>query len=493
MGGGQAAVTVVIPTMGRDSLAALLRALDTATGPPPVEVLVVDDRNGGQPLSLPETRLAVRVLRCGGRGPAAARNTGWRAARTEWVAFLDDDVLPDDDWPSAVADDLTGLDDDVAASVGRIVVPLPRHRRPTDDERDTLALTRSRWITADMAYRRAVLVEVGGFDERFPRAYREDADLALRVRQAGYSIAEGTRSTTHPPRNGDFWASVRRQRGNADNALMRRKHGPGWRAKAGEGRGRLGRHALTTLAGAAGLGLLATGRSAPAAMACGVWAGLTAQFAVRRVADGPRTPAEISRMAVTSAVIPPVACAHRLRGELGAAGHKAVLFDRDDTLIEDVPYLGDPEKVRPMPGAEQALDLLRRAGVLVGVVSNQSGVARGHITREELRAVNERVDELLGPFHAWQVCPHAPDDGCVCRKPKPGLVLRAAGALGVRPRRCVVIGDIGADVAAAAAAGAQAVLVPTARTMPGEIAECRRHAHVAADLPSAARLAMELL
>lgn len=495
---GRIESTVVVPTAGRDSLAALLRALDTGAGPRPAEVIVVDDRPAvtAEPLPLPETSLPVRVLSSGGRGPASARNTGWRAAATEWVAFLDDDVVPDSDWRGTLAADLTGLDSDIAASVGRIVVPVvspPHGERPTDDERDTLALTRSRWITADMAYRRRVLVEVGGFDERFPRAYREDADLALRVRKAGYSIAEGARTTVHPPRTGDFWASVRRQRGNADNALMRRKHGPGWRAQAGEGPGRLGRHALTTLAGATGLGLLAAGRAGAAAIACGLWAGLTAQFATQRVLPGPRTPAEITRMAVTSAVIPPVACAHRLRGELGASRHRAVLFDRDDTLIEDVPYLADPEKVRAMPGAADALGLLREAGLLVGVVSNQSGVARGHLTTEELRAVNERVTELVGPIDSWQVCPHAPDDGCACRKPEPGLVLRAADALGVHPSRCVVIGDIGADVAAATAAGAKAVLVPTARTMPGEIAEAREHAHVATDLPSAARLAMELV
>jgi histidinol-phosphate phosphatase family protein len=154
----------------------------------------------------------------------------------------------------------------------------------------------------------------------------------------------------------------------------------------------------------------------------------------------------------------------------GTTTPRAVLFDRDGTLVVDVPYNGDPGRVTPMPGAREALDRLRAAGVALGVVSNQSGVARGLLTPDDVEAVNARVEELLGPFGTWAVCPHGPDDGCACRKPQPGLVLRTAAALGVAPSRCVVVGDIGADVAAAGAAGARAILVPTAVTRPEEVA-----------------------
>jgi D-glycero-D-manno-heptose 1,7-bisphosphate phosphatase len=146
-----------------------------------------------------------------------------------------------------------------------------------------------------------------------------------------------------------------------------------------------------------------------------------------------------------------------------------VLFDRDGTLIVDVPYCGDPARVRPVPAARAALSLLRRAGIPVGVITNQSGIARGYITAEQADAVNRRVDELLGPFAVWQVCPHGPDDGCACRKPRAGMVLAAAERLGVPPERVAVIGDIGADVGAAMAAGARAVLVPTPVTLPEEV------------------------
>ncbi|MEJ7704730.1 MAG: glycosyltransferase [Geodermatophilaceae bacterium] len=160
----------------------MLTRLDLATGPRAAEVIVVDDRTGARP-TRPRRPTTLRVLRSRGRGPAAARNIGWRHARSEWVAFLDDDVLPDLDWWKALAADLADLPADVAGSQGILRVPLPADRPPTDWERGTAGLATSRWITADMAYRRDALAAVGGFDERFLRAFREDADLALRVQR----------------------------------------------------------------------------------------------------------------------------------------------------------------------------------------------------------------------------------------------------------------------------------------------------------------------
>ncbi|MBG6223525.1 HAD superfamily hydrolase (TIGR01662 family) [Arthrobacter sp. CAN_A2] len=148
---------------------------------------------------------------------------------------------------------------------------------------------------------------------------------------------------------------------------------------------------------------------------------------------------------------------------------RAVLFDRDGTIVVDVPYNGDPALVRAMPGAREVLDGLRSRGIPVGVVTNQSGIARGLITREQVDAVNARVEELLGPFDVWELCPHGSEDGCTCRKPGPGMVLAASARLGLDAADVAVIGDIGADMGAAAAAGAQAVLVPTGITLQDEI------------------------
>jgi HAD superfamily hydrolase (TIGR01662 family) len=197
-------------------------------------------------------------------------------------------------------------------------------------------------------------------------------------------------------------------------------------------------------------------------------------------------------MITTSVAIPPAATIAYLRGlwrhrkvRPWPGSPRVVFFDRDGTLVEDVPYNGDPEQVRPMPGAETALRRLRSSGVRTGVVTNQSGIGRGLLTADEVARVNARVDALLGPFDVWAVCPHGPTDGCRCRKPAAGLLHCAAAAVDVPLAECALVGDIGSDVAAARAAGVRGVLVPTAVTMPSEIAEASL---VAADLEEAVAL-----
>ncbi|MGH8823750.1 MAG: glycosyltransferase family 2 protein, partial [Jiangellaceae bacterium] len=256
---------IVVPTIGRPELFRLLRALaaqDTDGGRcAPVEVVVVDDRSDARPPLEPgDAPWPQRVLVSGGRGPAVARNLGWRLASAEWIAFLDDDVVPPAGWMRRLVDDLSRCGADVAGSQGRIAVPLPAHGRPTDWQRNTAGLQNAAWATADMAYRRAALVEVHGFDERFPHAYREDADLALRIRRAGWRLVRCSRHVVHPVRPAGFWISLRTQAGNCDDALMRRLHGADWRRGADAPRGRLGRHALTVLAGVGGLSALVAGQ-----------------------------------------------------------------------------------------------------------------------------------------------------------------------------------------------------------------------------------------
>ncbi len=473
--------SVVIPTLGRSSLAALLASLDAAHGPRPERIVLVDDRRDATqalPRSSGWTAERTVVVQSGGRGPAAARNCGWRSTPSvEWVVFLDDDVVVTATWLTDLAADLRDAGPDVAGSQARLTVPLPADRRPTDAERGTAGLAGARWITADMAYRRRVLVEVGGFDERFGRAFREDADIALRITERPYRITSGVRNSEHPVRPARWTASVTSQRGNADDALMRRLHGPAWEVRAGAARGRRPAHLATTsvaLLWCAGRLTRRRRLSLPAGLA---YTGLVTQFAWARIAPGPRTSREIASMLVTSAAIPPAATWHWLRGTWRHRKStrqrlplRAVLVDRDGTLVRDVPYNGDPAKVEALPGVRTALRRLRAADLKVGVISNQSGVARGVLTLEQVEAVNARVDQLLGPFDDWQICPHAPESACACRKPEPGMIHAAAAALGVAPEQCAVIGDIGTDVEAAHAAGAAfAVLVPTGVTRQEEV------------------------
>jgi HAD superfamily hydrolase (TIGR01662 family) len=480
-----AEIDIVVPTTGRASLRRLLDALRRDGVD---RILVVDDRaRGGPPLDAG----GARVIRGPGRGPAAARNAGWRATDARWIAFLDDDVVPPPGWYARLREDLAGAAPHVAASQGRIQVPAPEGRRPTDWERNVAGLQDATWATADMAFRRDALVDVGGFDERFPRAYREDSDLGLRLVGAGWEIVRGDRVVTHPVGPADRWVSVRKQAGNADDVLMRALHGRHWRRHADAPPGGLRGHQATSAAALLALAAAATGRPRAAGVAGAAWAAGTAAVAWRRIAPGPRTAGEVATMLLTSAALPFAATGWWLAGHATlrrrlarprARDLDAVLLDRDGTLVVDVPYNGDPALVRPMPGARQALDRLRAEGIRMAVVSNQSGIARGLLTRQQVDAVNREIEQRLGPIGPWLVCPHAPADGCSCRKPAPGLVLQAADVLGVAPERCAVVGDIGADVRAAQAAGARGVLVPTERTLREEVDAAPE---VARDLPEA--------
>src|SRR3954467_4833156 len=279
--------TVVVPTIGRPSLDVLLDALATASGPRPAELVLVDDRPTGVPLEPERPGLPpVRVVRTGGGGPAPARHLGWRTARTSWIAFLDDDVVPDPDWYEKLADDLAALPADVAGTQGRVRVPLPEDRRPTDWERGTAGLATATWITADLTYRRAALAAVGGFDERFPRAFREDADLGLRITSTQGEIVRGERWITHPVRPADDWASLRQQAGNADDFLMRAVHGPHWRERAHAPRGRRPRHAAVAAAAAVAAGALLSGHRRTASLAASAWLAGTGELAGARIAPG---------------------------------------------------------------------------------------------------------------------------------------------------------------------------------------------------------------
>lgn len=150
----------------------------------------------------------------------------------------------------------------------------------------------------------------------------------------------------------------------------------------------------------------------------------------------------------------------------------AVFLDRDGTLIEEVHYLAHAAQVRLIPGAADAIRRLNDLGVLVLVVTNQSGVARGYFPESRVAEIHERLSELLAEtgakIDAFYHCPHHPTEGvgeyrvaCACRKPKPGMLLTAARDLDIDLARSWMIGDKPCDADAGRAAGCKTLLVQT--------------------------------
>ena len=135
----------------------------------------------------------------------------------------------------------------------------------------------------------------------------------------------------------------------------------------------------------------------------------------------------------------------------------AAFLDRDGTIIADKDYLGDPAGVVLLPGAAEGLRLLQSSGYKLLVVTNQSGVARGYYSLDDMNACNERMSALLEAedvrLDGVYACPHGPEAGCACRKPQPGLPLQAAAEHGVSLPHSVTIGDKPRDVQAGQAAG----------------------------------------
>lgn len=127
-----------------------------------------------------------------------------------------------------------------------------------------------------------------------------------------------------------------------------------------------------------------------------------------------------------------------------------LLLDRDDTILNDPGYLSDPEKVCFLPGAIKGLLAFHRAGWPLVIVSNQSGLGRGLITPSQLEAVHRRLKEELKAhdilLSGIYFCPHAPEQNCSCRKPKPELAMRAAADLGLSLKKAIVVGDKESDL-----------------------------------------------
>ena len=179
--------------------------------------------------------------------------------------------------------------------------------------------------------------------------------------------------------------------------------------------------------------------------------------------------------------------------EVTSPQRRFVLLDRDGTINVERHYLSDPDQVELLAGALSGLARMNALGLGLAVVTNQSGVIRGLFDRDRLEEIHQRLKNLLATggvtLDGLFACPHHPDDGCPCRKPKPGLVLQAAAELDFSPAEAFVIGDKECDLELGHRVGAFTILVTTGygRTLVDSRTDLRPHA-VASDLEQAAAI-----
>ncbi len=332
-------VSVVVPTYKRPDmlmrcLTALLEQDFDATA---YEVIIVDDAASDETREM-VTYWSERVRPCGktlryvamngcAHGPAAARNAGWQAAHGEIIAFTDDDCIPAPQWLRAGVEAFTAH---VIGVAGRLVMPL--RPMPTDYELNAAHLAHSEFITANCFYRRACLAAVGGFDERFSAAWREDSDLFFtlckrssatsQVPEMENAVAplEGTFAyaseavVVHPVRPARWGISLSQQRKSMFNALLYKKHpdlyrqkvqaAPPWRYYGIVG-------VLLVCIG----GMLGQQPYLAFGAAC-LWLLLTGCFCLQRLRKTSRQSGHVAEMLITSALIPPLAIFWRLYGAI---------------------------------------------------------------------------------------------------------------------------------------------------------------------------------
>lgn len=313
------AATVVVPTRGRPQLlnrclaSLVLQRFDSAR----FEIIVVDDgpdddtRDVVSGWTAHTTEQGPRITyipSMGPHGPAAARNHGWRAARGAIIAFTDDDTIARSDW---LKNGVRAFSEGVDAVCGRIVMPLSH--TPTDYELDAKNLEMVEFATANAFCRRKALEDLGGFDERFRFAWREDSDLQFRLLEYHANIVrEPMAVVMHPIRPARWGISLSQVKKVQFDALLYKKHPKLYRRRI-RAKPRWDFY-LTVAALLACLAAVAVDAIGIALLSGLAWLFMTARFCLRRLKHTSKAPRHVAEMVVTSVLIPPLAVFWRAVG-----------------------------------------------------------------------------------------------------------------------------------------------------------------------------------
>lgn len=317
--------SVVIPTCRQPAL--LLKCLD-ALGRQRLprdqfEIIVVDEGNS------PETETAVllfarQIARDGGplevrylaqperRGLAAARNRGWRAARGHIIAFTNDDCLPEPQWLSSA---LTCFQRGAQVMSGQLRVILPN--QPTLPDQKATRLKKADFLSANCFCRQSTLVRVGGFEEAFDTAWREDSDLQFKFIQAGIPIGKCTEAVVvYSIRPYPWYGLLQDERKNSYDALLYKRHPDLFRERIPSYRRQVLQYYASVVSIAIGLIGLLTGQGVIATLGLSVWGGLSADLVVRHLPGSPLTPIALKHAILTAVATPFLSVYWRLYGAL---------------------------------------------------------------------------------------------------------------------------------------------------------------------------------
>lgn len=300
----QVKISVVVPTYKRPQLLVkCLEALDRQVFcRDDYEVIVVSDGADGLTESVVENHTGFKHLTYLAtpqkKGPAAARNMGWLAAKGVLVAFTDDDCIPDTNWLQTIWQEYKG--EELIAYTGKTVVPVSQP--PTDYERNIANLEVAEFITANCACSKQALLKVGGFDERFSMAWREDSDLHFKFLKHSIPIKQIAAVIVHPVRKAPWGISLKEQKKGVYNALLYKKYPDLYRQRI-KPRPSWNYYAIIVTF----LGIL-TGAWLNMfwliAVCVVIWLLLTLLFTLKRLANTSKAPEHVLEMLLTSILIP---------------------------------------------------------------------------------------------------------------------------------------------------------------------------------------------